>query len=107
LSTAWLSASGIALPSADQLQWMSSESVTKSITPEYFGTPAAPISNNSGRILFACSTRLCALTTADQTISLVSTSDFSTTSQVAWVTISGKRYAVAGVDGKLQLFLNI
>ena len=107
LSTAWLSASGIALPSADQLQWTSSESETKSITPEYFGTPAAPISNNSGRILFACSTRLCALTTADQTISLVSASDFSTTSQVAWVTISGKRYAVAGVDGKLQLFLNI
>jgi hypothetical protein len=107
LSTAWLTASGIALPNADQLQWTSAAGAIKSVTPESFGTPAAPIANNSGRILFACNTRLCAMNVADQTISLVSTSDFSTTSQVTWIVISGKRYAVAGVDGKLQLFLSV
>lgn len=106
LTTAWYAASGVAVPNADQIQWASSSGTIKSVTPDAFGTPSTPMSNSAGRILFACNTRLCALTTADQTISLVSSSDFSNSAQVAWTTIAGKRYAVAGVDGKLQLFLS-
>ena len=107
VSTTWFAASGVAVPNADQVQWASSAGTIKSVTPDAFGTPSAPMSNNSGRILFACNTRLCAMTMADETISLVSSSDFSNSAQVAWITIGGKKYAVAGVDGKLQLFLSI
>lgn len=107
LSTSWFAASGIAIPNADQVQWASPSGTIKSVTPDQFGTPASPLASNGTATLFACNTRLCAMTMADETISLVSSSDFSTTSQVAWTTIAGKRYAIAGVDGKLQLFLSI
>jgi hypothetical protein len=106
ITSTWLAASGVAVPNADQVQWMSASGTIKSVTPDAFGTPASPISNNGSRVLFACNTRLCAMTLADQTIALVSSSDFTSTSQVGWTTIGAKKYAVAGVDGKLQLFLS-
>jgi hypothetical protein len=106
VNTTWLAASGVAVPNADQIQWMSAGGAIKSVTPDSFGAPASPISNNGSRVLFACNARLCALTLADQTIALVSSSDFTSTSQVGWTTIGAKKYAVAGIDGKLQLFLS-
>ncbi len=107
LSTAWMAASGVALPSADQVQWSTAASTVKSVTPDSFGTPASPLATSGTSILFGCSNRLCAMTTADQTISLVSAGDFSSTSQVSWITIAGKRYALAGVGGNLTLFKSI
>ncbi len=104
LYSAWFSGSGVAIPNADQIQWSSPSGTLKSVNPESYGTPASPISTNGSMILFGCSNRLCSLSTADQTISLVSVRDFSTTSQVSWISIAGKRYALVGVEGELLLF---
>jgi len=102
ISNAWFAASGVAVPNADQIVWGSS--VNKSVTPDAYGTPASPLATTGSAILFGCNTRLCALSTADETISLVSTGDFGTSSQVAWITLNAKKYAVAGVGGNLTLF---
>ena len=102
--SAWFAASGISVPNPDQIQWISGVSEIKTVTPDLFGDPSSPLAMSGGSILFGCQTRLCAMTTSDQSISLVSTSDFSTGGQVAWIAISGKRYAVAGANGKLTLF---
>ena len=101
---AWLAASAVAIPDADQVQWNTSTGEIKSVTPDAFGTPSLPLTTNGSSILFGCNLRLCAINTSDQTISLVSGGDFSSTSEVAWITILGKRYALAGVAGKLSLF---
>jgi hypothetical protein len=50
---------------------------------------------------------LCAINKADQTIDLVSAGDFTNSEQVAWITIAGKKYALAGVGGKLTLFKSL
>ena len=102
ISSAWFAASGVAVPNADQIVWGST--VNKSVTPDAYGTPASPLATSGSAILFGCNTRLCALTTADETISLVSTAEFGSSSQVAWITLNGKKYAVAGVSGNLTLF---
>ena len=104
VSNAWMAASAVAIPNADQIQWNSTSGVTKNVTPDAFGTPSIPFAFNGNSILFGCNSRLCSLNTSDQTLSLVSGGDFSTTSQVAWTTMSGKKYAIAGVAGKLTLF---
>lgn len=107
ISSAWFSASGVAIPNADQIQWSAAPGVLKNIGPDAFGIPSSPIATNGSSILFGCNARLCAVTTSDETISLVSTGDFSNGGQVAWIVIAGKKYALAGVGGSLTLFKSI
>jgi hypothetical protein len=107
ISNAWFSASGVAIPNADQIQWNINSGKPKNISPDAFGIPASPIATNGSAILFGCNGRLCAVTTSDETISLVSTGDFTSPSQVAWIVISGTKYALAGVSGSLTLFKSI
>lgn len=105
LSTAWLTASGASLPNADGVQYTSGATI-KSVSLNSFGNPTSPLASDGSMVLVGCSTRLCAINQSDQTISLISTGDFSTSAQAAWLMIAGKKYAVAGLDGKLQLFKN-
>ena len=107
ISNAWFSASGVAIPNADQIQWSTNLGLPKNISPDAFGVPSSPIATNGSAILFGCNGRLCAVTTSDETISLVSTGDFTNPGQVAWIVIAGKRYALAGVSGSLTLFQSI
>ena len=107
ISNAWFSASGVAIPNADQIQWSDTSGVVKNINPDAFGTPSSPIATNGSAILFGCNGRLCAVTTSDETISLVSTGDFTSAGQVSWIVIAGKKYALAGVSGSLTLFKSI
>jgi hypothetical protein len=107
ISNAWFSASGVAIPNADQIQWSTNSGLPKNISPDAFGVPSSPIATNGSAILFGCNGRLCAATTSDETISLVSTGDFTNPGQVAWIAIAGKRYALAGVTGSLTLFQSI
>jgi hypothetical protein len=107
VTNAWMAASGIAIPDADQIQWNSSSGAIQSVTPDAFGTPASPLALSSTAILFGCNGRLCAINKADQTIDLVSAGDFTNSEQVAWITIAGKKYALAGVGGKLTLFKSL
>lgn len=107
ISNAWFSASGVAIPNADQIQWSTNSGLPKNISPDAFGVPSSPIATNGSAILFGCNGRLCAVTTSDETISLVSTGDFTNPGQVAWIAIAGKRYALAGVSGSLTLFQSI
>ena len=107
ISNAWFSASGVAIPNADQIQWSTNSGLPKNISPDAFGVPSSPIASNGSAILFGCNGRLCAVTTSDETISLVSTGDFTNPGQVAWIVIAGKRYALAGVSGSLTLFQSI
>ncbi len=104
---AWMAASAVAIPNADQIQWNSTSGQIQSVTSDVYGIPSSPLATNVSSILFGCSNRLCSLNTSDQTISLVSTGDFSNAAQVAWITLAGKKYALAGVAGKLTLFKSV
>lgn len=105
LINSWMTASGVSVPVADGIQYTSGASI-KSVSLDAFGSPTSPFANDGSMILVGCSTRLCSINMSDQSISLISTADFSTSDQAAWLTIAGKKNAVAGVGGKLQLFKN-
>jgi hypothetical protein len=53
--------------------------------------------------LYGCQQRLCALTSANRSVSLVSNGKIQSGAQSSWISLNKIRYAVAGVSGKLTL----
>ncbi|MEN9325302.1 MAG: hypothetical protein RL414_1056 [Actinomycetota bacterium] len=100
----WLAASGVSAPKADQVQWVTGTQAVNSQTPDAFGAPSSPVATNGTQLLFGCASRLCALNTSDQTISLVTSADISNSAQAAWVVVAGKKYALVSAGGKLMLY---
>ena len=106
LYTSWLNASGISVPSANQISWSEVNPISDPITAgtDYFGIPNAPISLGDRSILFKCANRLCALNKTDQSISLVSGGNFDNSARSEWIIINKVRYALTSYSGKLTLF---
>jgi len=106
VSASWMASTGIALPSADQIRWTTiTTNPTIGNTPtDFFGTPTGPIATDGSKILFSCQARLCTANSATKGISLISTLDFSNTKSFSWITLNGKQYVLAGVNGALRLF---
>ena len=106
VSGVWMAASGTSIPNPNQLRWVdiSNNGPVISSSTDIYGTPSAPLSSDGLHTLFNCQNRLCAINTADQTVSLVTSLDLSNTLGTAWITIKKVRYAAIGVGGKLQLF---
>ncbi len=105
LTTSWLTASGVSVPNADGVQYTAGIDI-KSVSLDAFGAPSLPLQTDGSMLLVGCGTRLCAVNQSNQVISLLSTGDFSSNQSVAWISISGKKYAVAGISGSLQLLKN-
>lgn len=103
---AWLTASGFSIPDADQVAWGPITPISNPVTigTNYYGSPTAPVSIGDKFILFNCSSRLCAINRANQTISIVSSKNFDNSARSDWITINKVRYAIIGSDGKLSLF---
>jgi len=106
VSGIWMAASGASIPNPNQLRYMdiSDNGSLISASTDIYGTPSAPLSTDGTHSLFNCQNRLCAINNVDQTVSLVTTADLSTSFGAAWITINKIRYALVGVGGKLQLF---
>ena len=106
VSGVWMAASGTSIPNPNQLRYMdiTDTGAVISASTDIYGTPSAPLTTDGAHTLFNCQNRLCAINNADQTVSLVTTSDLSTSFGASWVTINKIRYALVGVGGKLQLF---
>ena len=103
---AWLTASGFSIPNADQVAWglIEPSGDMVSISTNFFGAPAAPVSIGDKFILFNCASRLCAVNRASQTISIVSSKNFDNSARSEWITLNKVRYAVVASEGKLTLF---
>ncbi len=102
----WMAASGTSIPNPDQLRWVdiSNNGPVISTSTDYYGTPNAPLVTDGQRTLFNCQNRLCSMNNVDQSVSLVSSSNLANSMDCAWITLNKVRYAVVGVDGKLELF---
>jgi len=101
----WMVAEALTIPHPDQLRWVDfthSGSVNSSST-DIYGTPSAPLASDGEKFLFNCQSRLCAFNTSDETVSLVTTRDISSSLGASWVVVNKVRYALVGVDGKLVL----
>ena len=105
VSAAWLGASGISLPLANQIQWnqIGQSSDPTLVTPDFFGTPSSPFAVDTNGVVFGCQQRLCAINKIDKAISLISTQNFATSASADWLTVKGVRYVVVGSNGKLVL----
>ena len=101
-----MAASGSSIPDPNQLRMVdiSNNGLVVPASTDIYGTPSAPLSTDGAHTLFNCQNRLCAINNADQTVSLVTTTDLSNTLGASWITINKVRYAIVGVGGKLQLF---
>jgi len=89
---------------ADDVSDPTSQSIkVQTIVPTYFGAPTGPLSIDSKGVLFGCQNRLCAENNVDQTVTLVSTARFDSSSRVEWLTIKGVRYALVGANGTLSI----
>ena len=106
VSGVWMAASGSSIPDPNQLRMVdiSNNGLVVPASTDIYGTPSAPLSTDGAHTLFNCQNRLCAINNADQTVSLVTTTDLSNTLGASWITINKVRYAIVGVGGKLQLF---
>ena len=106
LSGVWMAASGTSIPNPNQLRYMdiTDNGGVVSASTDIYGTPSAPLTTDGAHTLFNCQNRLCAINNSDQTVSLVTTADLSTSLGASWITINKIRYALVGVGGKLQLF---
>ena len=102
----WLGATATSMPNPNQIR---SQDITDagpitSINTDIYGTPHAPLVTDGVNTAFNCQDRLCSINDSLQTVSLVTTSDFSKSLGANWVTINKTKYIVTGTQGKLQLF---
>ncbi len=93
----------------DQIRWIDLKNALTGGSPttvstERFGAPNSPLALDATGTLFGCQSRLCAENGADQEITLVSTSTFSSKIDAAWITLNKLRYAVVSNGNKLTLF---
>ena len=108
ISAAWLGASGISLPTANQIQWNEISRIGQitdptSSTTDSFGVPGSPFAADSAGVIFGCQQRLCVLNKVDKTILLISTQNYAMAENADWLTVKGKKYVVVGSNGKLVL----
>ena len=106
----WLGASAASAPKPNQIRWakLSSPNNVSSITTENFGTPGEYLATDGKSIIFNCQERLCILdtskiTTGQNAIRLVSSTQNGSPTQSTWVTVNRVRYLLATVNGKLAL----
>ena len=102
----WLAASGISLPSANQVQWsqLTNISAPGLKSTDLFGTPGSPIAIDDKQITFGCQSRLCVISKSDQVIHLVSTSNFDSAARAEWISVNGVKNILVASGGKLTLF---
>ncbi|MGI9225963.1 MAG: fibronectin type III domain-containing protein, partial [Candidatus Nanopelagicaceae bacterium] len=101
LIASWLAASGATLPNPSQIRVHVIDGETTVYTTTKYGVPNAPLNLNGTTLVVSCQKRLCALDTITKKISLISGWQSDDPIQNSWITVSGVRYLVAGINGQL------
>ena len=101
LIASWLAASGATLPNPSQIRVHVIDGETTAYTTTKYGVPNAPLNLNGTTLVVSCQKRLCALDTITKKISLISGWQSDDPIQNSWITVSGVRYLVAGINGQL------
>ena len=101
LTGAWFAASGATLPNPSQIRTQVIDGAATTLTTAKFGAPSAPINLNGTTVVTACQKRLCAIDTISKKVTLISGWQSEDPIQNSWITLSGVRYLIAGINGQL------
>jgi len=105
IAAAWLAASGLRLPSADEVRYLiiDEEDYPSRLSPEKHGTPSYPLLIDSKGLVFGCQDRLCSVGSYSSTPRLNNGATLNNVKDGAIVTINKVRYAVTSISKKLVL----
>lgn len=101
LTGAWFAASGATLPNPSQIRTRIIGGATNTFSTSKFGTPNAPLNLNGTTLVATCQKRLCAVDTITKKITLINGWQGEDPIKSSWITLSGVRYLVAGINGQL------
>jgi hypothetical protein len=104
LNVGWFTGTITSFPNPNNIKYqlLDAKIATNVAKPE-FGIPNSPIAIDDKTILFGCQQRLCALSLANRSTTLVSNGKIKSGALSSWISLNKIRYAVAGVSGKLTL----
>ena len=102
---AWLAASGIRLPNADEVRFIivDEDDSPSRLSPEKYGTPGSPLFIDSKGLVFGCQERLCSVSSYSSMPKLSNGATLNNVKDGAIVTINKVRYAVTSISKKLVL----
>jgi hypothetical protein len=102
---AWLAASGIRLPNADEVRFLivDEDDSPSRLSPEKYGTPGSPLFIDSKGLVFGCQERLCSVSSYSSMPKLSNGATLNNVKDGAIVTINKVRYAVTSISKKLVL----
>ena len=105
IAAAWLAASGIRLPNADEVRFLivDEDEFPSRLSPEKHGTPGSPLLIDNKGLLFGCQERLCSVGSYSSTPKLSNGAILNNVKDGAIVTINKVRYAVTSISKKLVL----
>lgn len=98
---AWFAATGASLPNPNEIHTMTEVGKIDTFTTSKFGIPNSAINLSGNTLVMSCQKRLCALDTLTKQVTLISGWQSENPIQSGWVTISGTKYLVAGINGAL------
>jgi hypothetical protein len=101
LTGAWFAASGATLPNPSQVHTQVIDGESASYSTSKFGTPNGRLDLNGTTLVLTCQKRLCSIDTITKKVSLINGWQSDDPIQNGWITLSGVRYLVAGINGQL------
>ena len=105
IAAAWLTASGLRLPNADEVRFLivNEDDLPSRLSPERHGTPGSPLLIDSKGMVFGCQDRICSVGSYSSTPKLNNGAILNNVKDSAIVTINKVRYAVTSISKKLVL----
>ena len=105
IAAAWLTASGLRLPNADEVRFLivNEDDYPSRLSPERHGTPGSPLLIDSKGMVFGCQDRICSVGAYSSTPKLNNGAILNNVKDSAIVTINKVRYAVTSISKKLVL----
>jgi len=105
IAAAWLAASGLRLPYADEVRFLivNQDEYPSRLSPERHGTPGSPLLIDSKGMVFGCQDRICSVGAYSSTPKLNNGAILNSIKDSAIVTIDKVRYVVTSLSKKLVL----
>lgn len=105
IAAAWLAASGLRLPNADEVRFLivDEDVLPSRLSPEKHGTPGSPLLIDNKGLVFGCQERLCSVSSYSSTPKLSNGAILDNVKDSAIVTVNKVRYAVTSISKKLVL----
>ena len=105
VAAAWLAASGLRLPNADEVRFLivNEDDYPSRLSPEKHGAPGSPLLIDSKGMVFGCQDRICSVGSYSSTPKLNNGAILNNVKDSAIITINKIRYAVTSISKKLVL----